>query len=351
MANEPDLQPGQSSEWVNYLQRLLNQHYQQSVVAENGEFDDTTANAVRHFRQQNGLGDGSNVDSHMWAKLTGETSQSSSSTASASTPEASGHQSSTHQSSGQAQQQHQQHAAAQPAHQAAGHRTPPTGGGSGPTGLLTESSIHGYVDHTYGATVSSMSADDRMHTMMQAVNEILRQGGAPDVSAQFGLSGSGNYGQFDAEQWMMTLNEHYFESSGTDADQMQNDYREALLTVYHEARHAEQAFLMARERAGLGATVDQIIQAMSANPHAAPVPARWVVEQAAQDPILQCDYTQYQTEQWYESMYGSGADHRDQVLGNQSAPDFQQQYHQLPEEADAWNADDRTRERYNQYGQ
>jgi hypothetical protein len=71
---------------------------------------------------------------------------------------------------------------------------------------------------------------------------------------------------------------------------------------------------------------------------------------AAQNPILQCDYTQYQTEQWYESMYGSGADHRSQVLGDQNAADFQQQYHQLPEEADAWNADNQTRESYDQYG-
>ena len=71
MANEPGLEPGQSSEWVAYLQQLLNHHYQQSVVPENGEFDDTTANAVRHFRQQGGLGDGAGVDAHVWAALTG----------------------------------------------------------------------------------------------------------------------------------------------------------------------------------------------------------------------------------------------------------------------------------------
>jgi hypothetical protein len=49
-------------------------------------------------------------------------------------------------------------------------------------------------------------------------------------------------------------------------------------------------------------------------------------------------------------MYGSGADHRSEVLGDQNAADFQQQYHQLPEEADAWNADNQTRETYDQYG-
>lgn len=227
---------------------------------------------------------------------------------------------------------------------------PAAGGGSSATGLLTDSSIDSYVNQTYGSTISSMSADDRARTLMDTVNGLLRQGGAPDVHYQFGISGDGNYGAFDADQWTMSLNEHYFGATGMDTDQLQRDYREALLTVYHEARHAEQAFLMARERAGLGATADQIIQAMSQNPNSAPVPARWVVELAVQNPITQCDHTQYLTEQWYQSMYGSGADHRAGVLGHPESPDFDRQYHRLPEEADAWNADDRTRERYNQQG-
>jgi hypothetical protein len=297
------------------------------VVPENGEFDDTTANAVRHFRQQGGLGDGAGVDAHVWAALTG---------GGAAEPSAAG--------SGGGQ-----HADAAAAHHGGGHRVAPQSG-NGPTGLLNDASIDSYVSHTYGATVSSMSADDRAQALMQAVNEILHQGGAPDVHYVFGLSGDGNYGAFDAEQWTMELNQHYFDSTGTDANQLQHDYREALLTVYHEARHAEQAFQMARERAGLGANVDQIIQAMAQSPHHAPVPARWVVELAVQDPILQCDHTQYLTEEWYTSMYGTGADHRSEVLTHPNSSDFNQQYHALPEEADAWNADDRTGERYNQYG-
>lgn len=73
MAGEPDLTPGQSSEWVLHLQRVLNHHYQQTVVAESGEFDDTTENAVRHFRQQNGLPDSSTVDAAVWSQLAGHT--------------------------------------------------------------------------------------------------------------------------------------------------------------------------------------------------------------------------------------------------------------------------------------
>ena len=69
MADEPDLEPGASSEWVAYLQQMLNHHYQQTVVDENGWFDDATASAVAHFRAQNGLPEGSTVDSGFWDTL------------------------------------------------------------------------------------------------------------------------------------------------------------------------------------------------------------------------------------------------------------------------------------------
>lgn len=76
MADEPDLEPGTSSEWVSYLQQMLNHHYQQTVVAENGEFDDATASAVAHFRDQNDLPSGSSVDSAFWDALLGRSAVS-----------------------------------------------------------------------------------------------------------------------------------------------------------------------------------------------------------------------------------------------------------------------------------
>ena len=71
MAGEPDLRPNTSSEWVLYLQQLINQYYAQSVVPESGEFDDTTASVVRHLRNQSGLGDSDLVDGSVWSLLTG----------------------------------------------------------------------------------------------------------------------------------------------------------------------------------------------------------------------------------------------------------------------------------------
>lgn len=92
MSGEPDLSPSTSSEWVAYLQQLLNHHYQQSVVAESGEYDEATVAVVRHFREQNGLAESDGVDASVWAVLTGEptsseaTSSQSTSTADAADP-------------------------------------------------------------------------------------------------------------------------------------------------------------------------------------------------------------------------------------------------------------------------
>jgi peptidoglycan hydrolase-like protein with peptidoglycan-binding domain len=65
----PDLGWGDSGEWVTYLQQMLNHYYEQDIVPETGEFDDTTANVVQHFREQHGLPDGSTVDYLVWEKL------------------------------------------------------------------------------------------------------------------------------------------------------------------------------------------------------------------------------------------------------------------------------------------
>jgi peptidoglycan hydrolase-like protein with peptidoglycan-binding domain len=71
VTDEPDLEPGSSSEWVSYLQQMLNHHYQQQVVTENGFYDDETQSAVQHFREQNGLPEVSTVDSTFWDMLLG----------------------------------------------------------------------------------------------------------------------------------------------------------------------------------------------------------------------------------------------------------------------------------------
>jgi hypothetical protein len=217
------------------------------------------------------------------------------------------------------------------------------------TGMATGDDVSSYVDGTYGTAVSSMSAHDRAGQLMQEVNRTLQHEGIPEVAWDFGAPAS-TYGTFDAGEWKMLLNEHYFSPDGTDAATLEDNYREALQTVYHEARHAEQAFRGARERIGLGASVAQAMEAM-AHAHNAPAPPQWVVELAAGNPILQCDYAQYQAEAWYQSMYGAGAESRYQTLTHPEDPNYDTGYRALPEEADAWRTDGLVGEAYREYGQ
>jgi len=71
MASEPELRSGSSGEWVLYLQQSINHHYQQPVIAENGEFDAALASVVQHFQRQQELSPTGTVDGETWLALTG----------------------------------------------------------------------------------------------------------------------------------------------------------------------------------------------------------------------------------------------------------------------------------------
>jgi hypothetical protein len=96
--------------------------------------------------------------------------------------------------------------------------------------------------------------------------------------------------------------------------------------VYHEARHSEQWFRMARNRAGLGATAADIASVMS-------IP-QWVADLAVLNPIRECNPAEFEAEQWYQSIYGADAAHRNAVLGD--IDNRYDEYRALPEESDAW---------------
>jgi peptidoglycan hydrolase-like protein with peptidoglycan-binding domain len=70
----PDLGPGKENEsqWVMYLQELLNFYYQMQVVNQDGHFDHQTENAVSHFRDFMNLGAGSEVTREVWQALGAE---------------------------------------------------------------------------------------------------------------------------------------------------------------------------------------------------------------------------------------------------------------------------------------
>lgn len=77
MADEPELQKGQSGEWVQYLQQMLQQAgYWQGEA--DGEFGDDLEQAVMQFQSAYGLTADGMVGASTWSALTGGGSSDSS---------------------------------------------------------------------------------------------------------------------------------------------------------------------------------------------------------------------------------------------------------------------------------
>jgi hypothetical protein len=207
------------------------------------------------------------------------------------------------------------------------------------TGIQEPGNVEQYVRQVWGEANSCMSPDDRAAAVVSHVNEQLGGEGVPQVGWKFNAA-HGTGAVFAFATWEMELGESPYSMDVADnATPDQQAWQ--VSAVYHEARHAEQWYRMARERCGLGATADQAAQVMG-------IPVL-IAQYAAADPITQCDASQYEAEQWYQSVYGAGAGHRDQTLGDVQG--HYQDYRNLPEEHDAWATGDAVTNQYSQQSQ
>ncbi len=283
MADEPTLYEHDIDVygWVVELQRLLADRGHPSGDPA-GDFGADTKAAVIAFQRANGCDDDGIVGNQSWAALRGGTA-----------PE--------------------------------GIRNEPYGDTREmDTGLARDEAVEEYVDDTYGVVYSSMSADDRAEALMNAANEQLSVAGVPPLKFPPDWDATGTtWATFRFRKWTLNLNRGNFDPTAFDL-LSPDDQNDVASTVYHEARHAEQWFRMARERAGLGATQADL----EALGHPSDIALA-----ALADPIRQCDRSQYESEEWYESVYGAGATHRDNTLSPGAPYD---DYRALPEERDAW---------------
>jgi hypothetical protein len=204
------------------------------------------------------------------------------------------------------------------------------------TGIQEPGNIQDYVHSVWGDTNSCMSPDDRAAAVVSHVNEQLQTAGVPPVTWRFNAA-HGTGAVFSFSDWTMELGESPYSMDVAD-NATTDEQAWQVSAVYHEARHAEQWFRMARERIGLGATAEQVALVM-------PIPLT-VAQWAAQSPIQQCDASQYEAEEWYRSVYGDGSAHRNATLNDVQShyPD----YRALPEEADAWRTGDAVTTEYGQ---
>ena len=192
----------------------------------------------------------------------------------------------------------------------------------GQSGLASCDNVLPYTQAVQQYNNVCMTPGDRAQAMVAAANTALGNDGVP-ANTLNATGADGNAGTFGFDTWQMNVDPTAFDDSRM-VDPAQA--ADAANTVYHESRHTEQWYQMAQMRAGLGDSPDQISSTMG-------IPAS-IAQQASANPTLQCDASEYAAEQNYQSVYGSGAAHREAVLG--ASPMDQASYCALPEEADAW---------------
>jgi len=173
-------------------------------------------------------------------------------------------------------------------------------------GLSSQAAIDGFA-----ADMAALQQDwpqlagaDRLARMQGVVDQLAAAHGfaAPDVTSPRGMGNDS--GLFDFSVWEVQVARNLVDVPTLDAASA------AKLgdTLYHETRHCEQWFAMARGMAGAGASDVDIEQRMG-------IPAA-VAMQAAGSPILRGSAEHAFAAQMYTSVYGTGAAQRGATLGN-----------------------------------
>lgn len=148
---------------------------------------------------------------------------------------------------------------------------------------------------------SKLTVDQRQQKLATLVNAALAPSGAPTVGIRPLLSAS-DAGNFDFPAWRLNLGDANLKSA-TLPDAAAKEFAG---TVYHETRHAEQWYLMARKRAGEGKTADEITTELG-------IP-KSVAENAVKAPLKRDDLRHACATSLYDSVYGANKAHREDVL-------------------------------------
>jgi peptidoglycan hydrolase-like protein with peptidoglycan-binding domain len=116
-------------------------------------------------------------------------------------------------------------------------------------GLRSEERIEEYVADTYDEVMfGDKEPHEQLDTLAAAVNEQLAAAGVPYVPFVFG-DAQDAWGRFHPETWEVTIDEVRFRAASDENDPDHNPVYN-MDTAYHEGRHAEQWWLIARALAG-----------------------------------------------------------------------------------------------------
>lgn len=148
---------------------------------------------------------------------------------------------------------------------------------------------------------------ERADKMAAAANAELTKAGVPKTTAVLAKLPGNEAGELNFSAWELKLGSPAFSTATTDSAKM----ADAASTIYHESRHAEQWFRMARLQAGKGKKASEIKSEMG-------IPAR-IAAEAAKNPLTGTGTEEKEAEAWYDSVYGTHAKARNEVL-KQLAP-------------------------------
>lgn len=189
-------------------------------------------------------------------------------------------------------------------------------------GLAFGTDVQSDVVNEWASLATKRARRDRLVSL---VNVRLTAHGVPAVGAAWD-SDPANSGSFSFATWTMDvgakpLSRKRLSRAGA---------ADLADTIYHEARHAEQWFRMAQFRAGQGLSVRGIAAEFS-------IPSR-IARLAKAAPLAEGSMEALIAQGWWDSVYGAGATHRNNVLANNSSgqPGTYTAYRNLPEEHDAW---------------
>jgi hypothetical protein len=249
---------------------------------------------------------------------------------------------------------------------ATGAAAPPVAAPPAPatTGIRSPFAIGRFVEAAkkVEASWATLKPLERANAFAVAANAELVKAGVP--AAKVKLKKMDDAGRFSFSTWTLTLGTEAFAAAAPSSAEIMD----AADTVYHETRHAEQWFRMARLKAGAGWKAAKIAFKMS-------IPLK-IAKAAEKAPLTGVGDEVTEASAWYESVYGKGAKARNKTLtdlskvgaaldkataalekleknpkATQKQKDAAQKkvddlrkkydeidaaYHALPEEADAW---------------
>ena len=169
-------------------------------------------------------------------------------------------------------------------------------------GLATKANMGAFIGRMQilAAGWSGLTPSTRKSTLLAIINETLESNGVPGVKLKF--RGGKARGSFSASAWTIKLNKKLVDVG---KDSLPNPAQLAS-TFYHEARHAEQKYLIVRMLAGAGWKAAQITRHTG-------LPAK-VVKAGVAAPITEEGSQKKLAELCYHTQYGAHRDRRSKIL-------------------------------------